>query len=69
MYAERGESWTIRSAAIDAGNSVGAVGEIEGMHAVDVDQQDKFDAAIAVGSSRGRVSGRKSQRQGAGRYA
>jgi hypothetical protein len=39
------------------------------MHAVDANQQDMFDAAIVVGASRGRVSGCKSQRQGAGRNA
>jgi hypothetical protein len=58
-----------RGTSIDAGNASGAVGKIEGVHAVDADQQDTFDAAIAVSFGRGRVSGRKSQHQGAGRNA
>jgi len=40
---ERGESWAVRFAVVDACQTMRAVQEIDGVHAIDTDEENVFD--------------------------
>ncbi len=48
------EVWAVRHAAIGAGDAVRAIDEVDGVHAVDADQQNVLDGAVS--QTRGVVS-------------